>query len=172
MVAYKPRNYSKGHNYFEEVRTAIFSAYKSKIENQIKEQLKEQGQTVTDINLTEDDITQIKVTPYKISKNNSTKPDKHIDCTIDIVNNKVYTAKFWVMEPGTLKYEMKDSTTYLKENSVKETSEAKIGSTTTADGCDLCAQAGTKKILITQVLLTSQTLQQKNSSQHGTTRHR
>lgn len=124
----------KGHNYFEEVRTAIFSAYKSKIENQIKEQLKEQGQTVTDINLTEDDITQIKVTPYKISKNNSTKPDKHIDCTIDIVNNKVYTAKFWVMEPGTLKYEMKDSTTYLKENSVKETSKAKIGSTTTADG--------------------------------------
>ena len=124
----------KGHNYFEEVRTAIFSAYKSKIENQIKEQLKEQGQTVTDINLTEDDITQIKVTPYKISKNNSTKPDKHIDCTIDIVNNKVYTAKFWVMEPGTLKYEMKDSTTYLKENSVKETSKVKIGSTTTADG--------------------------------------
>ena len=120
--------------YFKEVRTAIFSAYKSKIENQIKEQLKEQGQTVTDINLTEDDITQIKVTPYKISKNNGTKPDKHIDCTIDIVNNKVYTAKFWVMEPGTLKYEMKDSTTYLKENSVKETSEAKIGSATTADG--------------------------------------
>ena len=120
--------------YFKEVRTAIFSAYKSKIENQIKEQLKEQGQTVTDINLTEDDITQIKVTPYKISKNNGTKPDKHIDCTIDIVNNKVYTAKFWVMEPGTLKYEMKDSTTYLKENSVKETSTAKIGSTTTADG--------------------------------------
>ena len=120
--------------YFKEVRTAIFSAYKSKIENQIKEQLKKQGQTVTDINLTEDDITQIKVTPYKISKNNGTKPDKHIDCTIDIVNDKVYTAKFWVMEPGTLKYEMKDSTTYLKENSVKETSKAKIGSTTTADG--------------------------------------
>ena len=113
--------------YFKEVRTAIFSAYKSSIENQIKEQLKEQGQTVTDINLTEDDITQIKVTPYKISKNNDTKPDKHIDCTIDIVNNKVYTAKFWVMEPGTLKYEMKDSTTYLKGNSVKETSNATIG---------------------------------------------
>lgn len=117
----------KGHNYFEEVRTAIFSAYKSKIENQIKEQLEEQGQTVTDINLTEDDITQIKVTPYKISKGNGTNPDKHIDCTIDIVNNKVYTAKFWVMEPGTLKYEMKDSTTYLKGNSVKETSNATIG---------------------------------------------
>ena len=124
----------KGHNYFEEVRTAIFSAYKSKIENQIKEQLEEQGQTVTDINLTEDDITQIKVTPYKISKGNGTNPDKHIDCTIDIVNDKVYTAKFWVMEPGTLKYEMKHSTTYLKGNSVKETSKAKIGSTIPVDG--------------------------------------
>ena len=117
----------KGHNYFEEVRTAIFSAYKSKIENQIKKQLEEQGQTVTDINLTEDDITQIKVTPYKISKGNGTNPDKHIDCTIDIVNNKVYTAKFWVMEPGALKYEMKDSTTYLKGHEVSETSNATIG---------------------------------------------
>ena len=120
--------------YFKEVRTAIFSAYKSSIENQIKEQLKEQGQTVTDINLTEDDITQIKVTPYKISKNNDTKPDKHIDCTIDIVNDKVYTARFWVMEPGALKYEMKDSTTYLKEHSVSETSKARIGSTKTIGG--------------------------------------
>lgn len=113
--------------YFKEVRTEIFSAYKSSIEDQIKEQLEEQGQTVTDIDLTEDDITQIKVTPYKISRNNSTKPDKHIDCTIDIVNDKVYTAKFWVMEPGALKYEMKDSTTYLKGHEVSETSNATIG---------------------------------------------
>lgn len=113
--------------YFKEVRTEIFSAYKSSIEDQIKEQLEEQGQTVTDIDLTEDDITQIKVTPYKISRNNGTEPDKHIDCTIDIVNDKVYTAKFWVMEPGALKYEMKDSTTYLKGHEVSETSNATIG---------------------------------------------
>ena len=82
---------------------------------------------MTDINLTEDDITQIKVTPYKISRDNGTKPDKHIDCTIDIVNDKVYTARFWVMEPGALKYEMKDSTTYLKGHEVSETSQATIG---------------------------------------------
>ena len=113
--------------YFKDVRTEIFSAYKSSIEDQIKEQLEEQGQTVTDIDLKEDDITQIKVTPYKISRNNGTKPDKHIDCTIDIVNDKVYTAKFWVMEPNALKYEMKDSTTYLKGHEVSETSNATIG---------------------------------------------
>ena len=113
--------------YFKDVRTEIFSAYKSSIEDQIKEQLEEQGQTVTDIDLKEDDITQIKVTPYKISRNNGTTPDKHIDCTIDIVNDKVYTARFWVMEPGALKYEMKDSTTYLKGHEVSETSNATIG---------------------------------------------
>ena len=120
--------------YFNDVRTEIFSAYKSSIEDQIKEQLEEQGQTVTDIDLKEDDITQIKVTPYKISRNNGTKPDKHIDCTIDIVNDKVYTAKFWVMEPNALKYEMKDSTTYLKGYEVRKTSQATIGTPTTVDG--------------------------------------
>ena len=120
--------------YFKDVRTEIFSAYKSSIEDQIKEQLEEQGQTVTDINLTEDDITQIKVTPYKISRDNGTKPDKHIDCTIDIVNDKVYTARFWVMEPGALKYEMKDSTTYLKGHEVSETSQATIGHAKTVGG--------------------------------------
>lgn len=120
--------------YFKDVRTEIFSAYKSSIEDQIKEQLEEQGQTVTDINLKEDDITQIKVTPYKISRNNGTTPDKHIDCTIDIVNDKVYTARFWVMEPGALKYEMKDSTTYLKGHEVSETSQATIGHAKTVGG--------------------------------------
>lgn len=120
--------------YFNDVRTEIFSAYKSSIEDQIKEQLEEQGQTVTDIDLKEDDITQIKVTPYKISRNNSTTPDKHIDCTIDIVNDKVYTARFWVMEPGALKYEMKDSTTYLKGHEVSETSQATIGHAKTVGG--------------------------------------
>lgn len=120
--------------YFKDVRTEIFSAYKSSIEDQIKEQLEEQGQTVTDIDLKEDDITQIKVTPYKISRNNSTTPDKHIDCKIDIVNDKVYTARFWVMEPGDTQYTQVDSTTYLKGNKVSETSEATIGTPKTDDG--------------------------------------
>lgn len=113
--------------YFKDVRTEIFSAYKSSIEDQIKEQLKKQGQTVTDIDLNEDDITQIKVTPYKISRNNSTTPDKHIDCKIDIVNDKVYTARFWVMEPGDTQYTQVYSTTYLKGYGVRKTSKATIG---------------------------------------------
>ena len=120
--------------YFKDVRTEIFSAYKSSIENQIKEQLEEQGQTVKDINLTEADITQIKVIPYKISKNNSSDPDKHIDCKIDIVNDKVYTARFWVMEPGATQYTQVDSATYLKDRSVSETNNATIGNAKVFNG--------------------------------------
>ena len=85
----------KGHNYFEEVRTAIFSAYKSKIENQIKEQLKEQGQTVTDINLTEDDITQIKVTPYKFLKTTVRSQISTLTARLILSTIRSITAKFW-----------------------------------------------------------------------------
>ena len=121
-------------DYFNDVRTEIFSAYKSSIEDQIKKQLEEQGQTAPAINLTKEDITQIKVTPYKISRNNGTQPDKHIDCKIDIVNDKVYTARFWVMKPGAMQYTQVDSTTYLKGYEVHKTSKATIGTPTTDDG--------------------------------------
>lgn len=118
------------HNYFEEVRDEIFSYYKSSIEDELKKKYP----NLTNINLTKDDITQIKITPFKISKNNDSDPDKHIDCTIDIVNNKVYTAKFWVMGPGATQYTQVDSATYLKESLVSETTQATIGDTKTVNG--------------------------------------
>ena len=118
------------HNYFEEVRDEIFSYYKSSIEDELKKKYP----NLTNINLTKDDITQIKITPFKISKNNDSDPDKHIDCTIDIVNNKVYTAKFWVMGPEATQYTQVDSATYLKESLVSETTQATIGDTKTVNG--------------------------------------
>ena len=118
------------HNYFEEVRDEIFSYYKSSIEDELKKKYP----NLTNINLTKDDITQIKITPFKISKNNDSDPDKHIDCTIDIVNNKVYTAKFWVMGPGATQYTQVDSATYLKESLVSETTQATIGDTKIVNG--------------------------------------
>lgn len=113
--------------WFNTVRDAIFDNYKSTIEKEIKD--KNPGLSGS-INLTKDDITQIKVMPYKISKNNSTTYDRHIDCTIAVVNNKVYTAKFWVMEPGDTKYTQVDARTYLKEQNVEKTIKATIGDTT------------------------------------------
>ena len=119
--------------WFNTVRNAIFNNYKSTIEQEIKD--KNPGLSGS-INLTKDDITQIKVMPYKISKNNSTTYDRHIDCTIAVVNNKVYTAKFWVMEPGDTKYTQVDARTYLKEQNVEKTTAATIGNTKYSNGIE------------------------------------
>ena len=119
--------------WFNTVRDAIFDNYKTTIEKEIKD--KNPGLSGS-INLTKDDITQIKVMPYKISKNNSTDYDRHIDCTIAVVNDKVYTAKFWVMEPGDTKYTQVDARTYLKGQSVEKTTAAMIGSTKNSNGID------------------------------------
>lgn len=119
--------------WFNTVRDAIFENYKSTIEQEIRD--KNPGLSGS-INLTKNDITQIKVMPYKISKNNSTTYDRHIDCTIAVVNNKVYTAKFWVMEPGDTKYTQVDARTYLKEQSVEKTTAATIGNTKYSNGIE------------------------------------
>lgn len=88
-----------------------------------------------DLQLKESDITKIKITPFKISRNNGTNPDKHIDCLIDITSNKVYAAKFWVMEPDATQYTLKDTAAYLNDYDVKKTkvtidSTKTVGSTT------------------------------------------
>lgn len=119
--------------WFNTVRNAIFDNYKTTIEQEIQ---KKNPGLIGSINLTKDDITQIKVMPYKISKNNSTTYDRHIDCTIAVVNNKVYTAKFWVMEPGDTKYTQVDARTYLKGQSVEKTTAAMIGSTKNSNDID------------------------------------
>lgn len=119
--------------YFKEVRSTIFDEYKSSIEEKIKKQYPELANV--DLQLKESDITKIKITPFKISRNNGTNPDKHIDCLIDITSNKVYTAKFWVMEPDATQYTLKDTAAYLNDYDVKETkvtidSTKTVGSTT------------------------------------------
>ena len=119
--------------YFKEVRSTIFDEYKSSIEKKIKKQYPELANV--DLQLKESDITKIKITPFKISRNNGTNPDKHIDCLIDITSNKVYAAKFWVMEPDATQYTLKDTAAYLNDYDVKETkvtidSTKTVGSTT------------------------------------------
>ena len=119
--------------YFKEVRSTIFDEYKSSIEKKIKKDHPELANV--DLQLKESDVTKIKITPFKISRNNGTNPDKHIDCLIDITSNKVYAAKFWVMEPDATQYTLKDTAAYLNDYDVKETkvtidSTKTVGSTT------------------------------------------
>ncbi|WP_417091067.1 DUF5979 domain-containing protein [Marvinbryantia sp.] len=71
----------------------VFRNYKTELE-------KNNGIT----GLTMEDIEEITLIPYKISKNNSTNPDKHIDCTISVKCKKAYAVRFDVQKPGEAGY--------------------------------------------------------------------
>ena len=92
--------------------TAIYTAYKAQLE-------KELGVTLN----SEADIEAIYLTPYKISKNNGTTPDKHIDCKVSVKTSSVYAALFWVTMPdGTVR--QVDAKNYKKDTAVKKTDKA------------------------------------------------
>lgn len=76
-------------NAFQEV----YNAYKTSLENQYG---------ITGLQLS--DLTEITLTPHKISQNNGGDYPTHIDCTIDIKCNIAYTVKYWVQEPGDSGY--------------------------------------------------------------------
>ncbi|MGN1277149.1 MAG: InlB B-repeat-containing protein [Floccifex sp.] len=84
---------------------AIFNAYKDSVSSDLK------------VDIGTEDIESIILHPYKISKNNGTNPDKHVDCTVEIKVTGIVTATFYVMEPGSTSYEWKEATNYkLLEN--------------------------------------------------------
>ena len=82
-------------------------------------QLKDAGMTNEQLaQLTVNDID-ITLVPYKISRNNSTHPDKHIDCNIVITCNSAYTAKFNVKLPTDTVYETRSTKIYLNKEPVR-----------------------------------------------------
>lgn len=86
--------------------------------------------------LTENDVTEITLTPFKISRDNGGGQDYHIDCTIDVKCAGVFTAKFWVKEPGATDYTLVDAKNYKADSKVTKTTitEATIGSTKVVNG--------------------------------------
>ena len=102
-----PKNDTYSQDY-----TTIFDAYKKELE-------KDLGVTLASV----DDIEAIYLIPYKISKDNGSTPDKHIDCKISIKTKNVYAALFWVTLPdGTQK--QVDAKNYKIENRVEKTTKA------------------------------------------------
>lgn len=99
-----------GDDYWDDVINEIWDKYRATIE-------KETGI----IGLEQSDLEAITVTPYKISKGNSTNPDKHIDCTISVKSKKSFTARFNVRAPGEDEYTIVDSHEYESGQPVKET---------------------------------------------------
>lgn len=71
----------------------VYNAYKEELEKKLG---------ITDLKL--EDIEEITLIPYKISKGNGTNPDKHIDCTISVKCSKAYVARFNVQYPGDVDY--------------------------------------------------------------------
>lgn len=86
--------------------------------------------------LTVDDITEIILTPRKISRNNGGSQNYHIDCAISVVTKKVFTAKFMVKDPtkGEEKWSQVDSGNYKEGEAVIKTTAVTIGATKTVEG--------------------------------------
>lgn len=102
-----------GDAYFSYILDSIWNAYEENLKNKLGiEDLKKEN------------VTEITLKPFKISRDNSTTANQnyHIDCTIDIVCEKTFTAKFWVKNPGASEeYKQVDGKEYLRKNSVEKT---------------------------------------------------
>lgn len=111
--------------------------YFTSIWNEISENYIASIKKDTGINdLTVDDITEIVLTPRKISRNNGGSQNYHIDCAISVVTKKVFTAKFMVKDPtkGEEKWSQVDSGNYKEGEAVIKTTAVTIGTTKTVEG--------------------------------------
>lgn len=107
----------RGATNFNYILNSIWDAYDDEIKN---------GTGVED--LTKTDVTEITLTPFKISRANGGGQDYHIDCTISVKCSKVFTAKFWVKKPGATDYTLVDAKNYKADSKVTKTTKEEIGS--------------------------------------------
>lgn len=111
--------------------------YFTSIWNEISKNYIESIKNDTGINdLTVGDITEIVLTPRKISRNNGGNQNYHIDCAISVVTKKAFTAKFMVKDPtkGEEKWSQVDSGNYKEGEAVIKTTAVEIGATKTVEG--------------------------------------
>ena len=94
---------------FTYILYSIWTAYEKAVK-------KETGQDVT-----KEDVTEITLTPRKISRYNGGRNDYHLDCALSVTCKKAFTAKFWVLEPGASEYKQVDAKNYRTGDSVQYT---------------------------------------------------
>lgn len=78
--------------HFTYILDSIWTAYEKAVKQ-------ETGQDVA-----KEDVTEITLTPRKISRNNGGRNDYHLDCALSVTCKKTFIAKFWVLEPGASGY--------------------------------------------------------------------
>ena len=88
---------------------AIFNDYKASIQTQLG------------VKITADDVEEITLVPAKISKNNGTNPDLHLDCNVNIKCKSVALVKYYLFDANGTNWEMLGSKNYI----VKDTSTTK-----------------------------------------------
>ena len=90
----------------------IFDAYKASIESKL-------GLTIT-----KDDVEEITLAPAKISRNNGTNPDMHLDCNVNIKCKSVALVKYYLFDANGTNWEMLGSKNYLvKDESTTQPSD-------------------------------------------------
>ena len=119
------RDDSKTGSYFTFILDSIWNSYKSSVANDLRIDVNELDKT---------NITEITLTPRKISRDNGGTYTYHIDCALSIKSTKTFTAKFWVKNPGESEYTQVDAKNYLTGSKVEKTTKVTIGSTKVVDG--------------------------------------
>lgn len=107
-----------GKTYFNYILDSIWKSYQGNLKDKLG---------IDD--LKKENVTEITLKPFKISRDNSTKENQnyHIDCTIDITCTKTFTAKFWVKKPGASEeYKQVDGKEYLQGSKVEKTTVSSI----------------------------------------------
>ena len=109
---------SDGNKYFAYILDSIWTAYQGNLEKKLGIK-----------NLTKEDVTEITLKPFKISRDNSTTTNQnyHIDCTIDIACKKTFTAKFLIKSPEASEYKLSDAKEYIRGSNVDITEKVTIG---------------------------------------------
>lgn len=106
----------------------IFNNYKSSVEQQL-------GVTIT-----KDDVVSITLRPAKISRNNGTNPDKHLDCNVDVNCKGVSIVHYYLLDkssdPNSTEYVHQGSKSYINGNTTNPETVTGKSFPTTKTGTD------------------------------------
>ena len=103
----------------------IFDNYKTTIQAQLP-----------GVTFTKDDVEEIALVPAKISKNNVTNPDMHLDCNVSIKCKNVALVKYYLRDAGSTQFEQKGARNYISGNATQpsDVMNEQFPETKTVDG--------------------------------------
>lgn len=103
----------------------IFENYRATIQAQLP-----------DVTFTKDDVEEIALVPAKISKNNGTNPDMHLDCNVSIKCKNVALVKYYLRDAGSAQFVQKGSKNYISGNATQpsDAMNEQFPETKTVDG--------------------------------------